>query len=353
MRVDHRVPDSHDLVYSVVLPVRNGMPYLVASVQSVLSQTLERFELLVVDDGSTDETPQYVRSLADPRVRYMQTTHSGLVGALNTGVRAARASWIARIDADDLAMPDRLERQWSWLQTHGEQVLLGCGFDLIDEQGQRLKSALNVVSDAAARWAMLFFNPFPHPGAVFRRDVAQQCGGYRNEVPVAQDFDLWTRMADHGQIGNHPDTLCHKRSTSQSITTTANARQHHFAEQVLRRYAATYVPQVDSNDLVELRRWYVTGDRPTLTRAEQLAATFARCCAHVKNVPDRYLHATVKHVQGTLCYRCQQATRATLCDFRQAWRWLKLTRCFAPFAPAPSQQVAQRLWRSLRHGGVL
>ncbi len=344
--------DMHDLIYSVVLPVHNGMPYLMASVQSVLRQTLDRFELIVVDDGSTDDTPRYVRSLEDPRVRYVPTARCGLVGALNTGIHAARARWIARIDADDLATPDRLAKQWSWLQAHGDLVLLGCGFDLIDQQGQRLKSALNVVSDPAARWAMLFFNPFPHPGAVFRRDVAQHCGGYREETPIAQDYDLWTRMAHHGQIGNHPDTLCHKRCTRQSITATSSEQQHYYAERALQRYAESYVPEADARDLVELRRWYVTGDHPAIARARQLAATFALCCALAEDVPDRHLQATVRHVQQTLHYRCQQAAQASLFDLMQAWRWLKLTSRFAPFCAAPSQQIARRLWRSVRRGKV-
>ncbi len=338
----------NDLIYSVVLPVYNGMPYLKDAVESVLRQTLDKFELIVVDDGSTDETPNYVRSIQDPRVRYVRTAHAGLVDALNTGITMARSPWIARIDADDLALPQRLEKQWEFLQANHDQVLLGCGFDLIDEDGRWLRPTLNVVSDQAARWAMLFFNPFPHPGAVFRRDIARFCGGYRSESPVAQDFDLWTRLAHHGRIGNHPEILCHKRCTTQSITSTSSERQCYFAGLALREYAKSYLPDVNSDHLVELSKWYVAGVTPTHASARRLAATFSLCCGHVRNSADEHVHSIVCHVQQTMYYRCRQVARSSIIALPHAWRWLRLAQRFAPNARGPSQQLAARAWRSIQ-----
>jgi hypothetical protein len=264
-------------------------------------------------------------------------------------VNHARSPWIARIDADDLAAPERLERQWQFLRANPEHVLVGCGFDLIDESGCMLQRAMNVVSDEAIRWVMLFFNPFPHPGVVFRRDQALACGGYRAECPVAQDFDLWIRLAKRGRLANHPDLLCHKRCRSDSITGVSSQRQLHFAGLTAHQYAKEYLPKAAPAHVVELRNWYIAGAVPSYERARNLAATFTLCCEHVKYSADQHVHSTVRHVQQAFSYKCRQSAKGSMLNLSRAWQWLRLTRQFDPHGKGPSQQIITRMLHSLHH----
>lgn len=154
--------DPHPLI-SVVMPVRNGMPYLAESIRSILLQTLEDFEFLILDDASTDETPRVLRGWArqDGRIRVIGHSEPGLSRALNDLVREARAPVCARMDADDISHPDRLGRQWEVLHRSPDVALVGTLWEGIDEQGRRVRPR--------DRWGLLRgapFAPFPHGSAV-------------------------------------------------------------------------------------------------------------------------------------------------------------------------------------------
>ena len=189
---------------SVVLPVRNGAAYFEEALESVLSQTLRELELIVVDDGSTDRTPEILASAAsrDRRVRLLASGSSGVVAALNEGCAAAAAPFVARLDADDVALPERLERQVAVLDVHPEVGLVGGAYFTIDEAGTRRATFRTPTHDAALRGRLAKYNVFASSAVTFRRDAFEQAGGYR--LAPIEDYDLWLRISERWQLAAVP-----------------------------------------------------------------------------------------------------------------------------------------------------
>jgi glycosyltransferase involved in cell wall biosynthesis len=189
---------------TVLMAVYDGERYLREAVESVLGQTRGDLELRVVDDGSTDATPdmlaEYAR--ADARVVIHRLSHAGRSGALNFGCRRARAGLIARLDADDVALPERLERQLAFLEENQEVALLGGGALLIDEEGEVFGRDRVPTADAEIRRALEHSSPFYHPNVVFRKSAVEAVGGYRPAFDPAEDYDLWLRIAERHPVAN-------------------------------------------------------------------------------------------------------------------------------------------------------
>jgi glycosyltransferase involved in cell wall biosynthesis len=183
---------------SVVMPVRNAAPYLDASIESILGQTFGDFELVVLDDASTDGSSERLRAWAkrDRRVRLVVSpTPLGLVGSSNRVVQEAQAPICARMDADDVSCPTRLEAEWQALQSTAGAVLVGTLWEGIDAEGRRVRPR--------DRWRLCrrsSFSPFTHGSIMFRRVVFETVGGYRPACEYWEDLDLYLRMAAHGRI---------------------------------------------------------------------------------------------------------------------------------------------------------
>lgn len=192
---------------SVVLPTYNAMPFLKAAVESILTQTFRDFELLIVNDGSTDESKDYLHSLIDPRVRVIELPRGGLETALNTGIMQAKYGWIARMDADDIALPTRFEKQISFLNQNPEYTLISCAIGYIGQNGRRLK-----VSQAPKLATPPIYQPMIDPmiadqGMMFMKDAVLRAGGYRSVGP-AEGLDLLLRLDEAGCLMTSiPDVL--------------------------------------------------------------------------------------------------------------------------------------------------
>ena len=209
---------------SVVIPAYNAQRYLFEAMESVLTQTFRNFECIVVDDGSTDRTPQIIDSLAaqDPRVRRMTIPHGGIVKALNAGLQVARADYIARTDSDDVCTPARFEKQVRYLDDHPECILLGTKATLIDPYSATLWD-VEVKSDHEAieaellngnGWAVI------HPSVMMRKAAVLEVGGYRAEYEWVEDLDLFLRMARIGRMANLQDSLLRYRQHYGSVNRT-------------------------------------------------------------------------------------------------------------------------------------
>lgn len=222
---------------SVIIPVRDGERWVAEAIGSVLAQTLADFELLVIDDGSADRTPEILAEFAarDRRLIVHRQQREGLVAALNRGLEQAAAPLIARLDADDIALPDRFRRQSEYMKAHPEVVLLGGWATIIHENGDRRGKDMRP-EPSRLHSTLMRKSPFIHPTVVFRREAARKVGGYRAAFEAGEDYDLWLRLADVGGLAILPEVLIHYREHGSSVTRTRQLRQIYSAR--LARLAA-------------------------------------------------------------------------------------------------------------------
>jgi glycosyltransferase involved in cell wall biosynthesis len=210
------------------MPVYNAERFLTEAVDSVLAQTFGDFELILIDDGSTDGSRAILNHYAatDPRVRMIRRPNTGLTKALNECLELARGEFIARMDADDVCMPNRFELQVSYLREHPDVVLVGGSYDLIDAAGRLLRHVTQPQDDAALQEICLSGRtPICHPSAMMRREPTIRVGGYDEQFGVAQDLDLWLRLGEVGKIACLPQTLVKYRLHQNSISESKQEQQ--------------------------------------------------------------------------------------------------------------------------------
>jgi hypothetical protein len=194
---------------SVVMSVRDGERYLAAAIESVLTQTLRDLELVVIDDGSTDASPEILAAYAnrDDRVVVHRHENAGLAIALNRGIDYARSPLIARLDADDLARPRRLELQLAYLASNPRIGVVGGAVAFIDEHGREFAEVSYPTTDAEIRRAFSSTTPFVHSAVTMRRAVFDASGGYRAALLPAEDLDLWLRIEAIAELANLEETV--------------------------------------------------------------------------------------------------------------------------------------------------
>jgi glycosyltransferase involved in cell wall biosynthesis len=198
----------------------NDEKHIAAALDSILSQTYRGFELLVVNDGSSDGTAAILLEYAskDVRVRVVDCDkNAGLASALNRGLRQTSADLVARMDADDIALPDRLERQIQYLEAHPEIDVLGTFCEDIDDLGNRTGRIRRMPVGAERNADLVWTNPVIHPTIMFRRDRIMHLGGYNASLRRRQDYDLWFRVVAAGmKIDNIPEVLLLYRETADT-----------------------------------------------------------------------------------------------------------------------------------------
>jgi Glycosyl transferase family 2 len=205
---------------SVVMSVFNGQAFLGEAIESILGQTFRDFEFVIVDDGSTDGTAEILDRFArqDERIRILRHANKGRAESLNAGIGLANGKYIARMDADDIALRIRLEEQVRFMEEHPGVGLLGGAFELISGNGTRLMNSVSFpTEDSDIKSALLVDNPICHPTVVMRKAVFESSGGYRKALVDADDYDLWLRISEKSQLANlstcilqyriHPDQV--------------------------------------------------------------------------------------------------------------------------------------------------
>lgn len=223
---------------SVILPVRDGAAWLTEAVASVTAQEFPAFELLAVDDGSRDATPAILAVLAsaDPRIRVLRQDRLGMVAALNAGIAAARAPYLARLDADDRARPARLGRQVAFLEARPATVLLGTFARVIDGAGTPVGRLAPETDPARLARLLSRTNPFVHSSVMMRTAPVRRLGGYRPAFRAAEDYDLWLRLAEAGEVAILAEDLVDYRRHATSHSRREAARQA-FSARLARRSA--------------------------------------------------------------------------------------------------------------------
>ncbi|HJZ81604.1 MAG TPA: glycosyltransferase family A protein [Pyrinomonadaceae bacterium] len=201
---------------SVVMPVYNALSFLDDSISSILGQTLGDFEFVILDDASTDGSTERLREWAarDRRIQiYESKQRLGLSASSNAVVREARAAIVARMDADDIAHPDRLRRQWEIIRHCPEVAVVGTLCNGIDATGREVRPR--------DRWRLVRrsgYIPFPHGSVMFRRELFDQAGGYDETATAGEDQELFARMAAHGRVVTLPDVLYSYRYHADNAT---------------------------------------------------------------------------------------------------------------------------------------
>ena len=204
---------------TVLMPAYNADKYIADAISSVLNQTFTDFELLIINDGSTDNTEKIAASFSDHRIRLINQDHEGLAVALNKGIHLSKASYIARFDADDLCFPQRLKTQYEFMIANPGYAIIGSDADYMDKNGNHVFTH----SSSAHSYEEILLTykskcPFIHSGVLFKKDIIKNAGGYNELAALFEDHLLWSKIIAHHKVCNLPQVLLTVRLNPESIT---------------------------------------------------------------------------------------------------------------------------------------
>ena len=220
---------------TVLMPVYNGEHYLREAIHSILNQTFQDFEFIIINDGSTDSSKQILESFQDARIRiFHNKTNLKSSSSLNKGLKHAKGEYIARMDADDICSPTRLEEQVKFLDDHPEIGIVGTDIEFINDSGECIcdyRAPILPTSPALIRWTLFFRCCINHPSVMVRKPVYASLGGYITSFNYAEDYDLWLRASKKTQIANLRRKSLKLRKHSDNAT--VKYREKHIREAVL------------------------------------------------------------------------------------------------------------------------
>lgn len=234
-------------IISVVMSVYNGEQFLARAIESILNQTIKDFEFIIINDGSTDGSIAIIEEYAkrDCRIRLISRENKGLIASLNEGIASARGEWIARMDADDISLPDRFEKQLEWLQQTGADI---CGgwVKLIGTWFHRMRRSHS--SSDAIRIKLLFSSAFAHPTVMLRTSLAK-ANPYSENAHHVEDYELWARLAKLGvKMTNYPGVVLRYRIHPGQVTAIKQKQQRENMIQIFRDYSSSFLDGDLAND---------------------------------------------------------------------------------------------------------
>lgn len=232
---------------SVVMAVHNGSAYLAAAIDSILAQDFADFELVVVDDASSDGTPEILSAFArtTSKIRLLRNDENlGLTRSLNIALKEARGSYVARLDADDLCRPGRFARQFSFMESRPAVIISGSGYRIIDAEGRTKGNVLVGLNHRQIIWLLGFAPPAFHPTFFFRRLLPDGTPVlYDEKFTTAQDYDLWSRLSVAGETAVISDATIDYRRHDQGISVVRKAEQSQFAAEIAQRNLYARLPE--------------------------------------------------------------------------------------------------------------
>ena len=189
---------------SVIIPVYNGGIYLHSAISCILDQDYQKLEVIIIDDGSSDDSEDTIRSFDDPRIRFFKQSNQGLASTLNRGISIASGKYIARQDQDDISNQNRLALQVAYLEDHPDCVLLGSWAQVMEKDRLVERFHRHPTEEDMLRYQLLFNNPFVHSSVLLRRSALLQVGGYTTdpERQPPEDYELWSRLSRIGSVAN-------------------------------------------------------------------------------------------------------------------------------------------------------
>ncbi len=209
-----------DPVVSVILPVYNCSRYVGQAIESILGQTFADLELIIIDDGSDDDTPNVLRRYTDPRIRLIQQANGGLARALNRGIGLSRGRFIGRQDSDDESFPGRLSKQVAFLSAHPNCALIGTWAEIWQRDERSDRTHAFPSDNVDLKFALLLDNPFVHSSVMIRRTALDQVGWYCTDPgrQPPEDYELWSRIARVFDVANLPEILHVYREVEGSVS---------------------------------------------------------------------------------------------------------------------------------------
>lgn len=254
------MPTSTNPTVSIIMPVYNCARYLRESIDSVLRQTYTDFELIIVNDGSTDSTQEIIDYYApiDTRIVPIIQKNIGLVATLNKAIGMARGKYIARIDGDDPWFDDKLHRQMALFEKDDSLVLVGGSFEIIDENGFFIETILPLTRDEDLRRTLTLRNAFGHAGVVFLKEAVQVAGLYSDKFGPTEDYELWIRLSKIGRLASVPDPVFRYRILSTGISQSSSEKQAIESKSHSHRQWLEEMPRVFSRTeiLTQSRRYF-------------------------------------------------------------------------------------------------
>ena len=232
--------ESNPLI-SILLPVYNGEKTILRAVRSILAQTYPHWELVIINDGSSDRTLNVINSIKDPKIKTYTIPRFGVAKALNFGVKMARGTYIARMDADDISLPERLKNQVAYLRDHSEIDLVACQVKHIGAPGREgyehyVNWINQLITSSSIYLARYQEAPFAHPSVMFRKSTFNKYGGYTEEV-VPEDFELWLKWLQNGvRMAKLPEVLLEWYDSPNRLSRISTNYSHEHFSRIKARY---------------------------------------------------------------------------------------------------------------------
>ena len=239
---------------TILMPGYNAGRYIREAIESALAQTFTDFELLIINDGSTDDTLAIIQSFSDPRIRLISRENRGLIASLNEGIHAARAPLIARHDADDIMLPQRLEMQHAYITANPDYAVVGSDVAYIDKDGVYVSEQAAPDGHTYAEIVQRRFHkcPFLHPTVLFQKSAVIEVGGYPAGALQFEDWLLWVRVMEQHKVCNLREVLVQMRINPESVTIDERWRPAAFHEARMRSLKAGVVSAEDYETIMAI-----------------------------------------------------------------------------------------------------
>jgi glycosyltransferase involved in cell wall biosynthesis len=266
---------------SVVMPVYNGEKYLAEAVESILAQTFRDFEFIIIDDGSTDSTTDILGRYKqeDDRIRVYPQENLGEVASCNRGYQLAQGEYVARMDADDVSLPERLARQLGYLEAHPEIGVLGTWVQVIDSRGKAREIWHLPTMPRVVEWSLCFEDTLANPSVMMRRAVIERLGFCRAETTIAADYDLWARALPVTQLANIPEVLLQYRTWQGSLSYRYPEKQQENSTKIAHSLIASFLgSEAPIATVMGLRRAVTAEPLASLQEVEDVGSLIRRLC---------------------------------------------------------------------------
>lgn len=312
---------------SVIMPVYNGAKYLREAIDSILSQTLNDFELIIINDGSTDESETIIQSYSDPRIVYLKNEiNSKICVTLNKGLNAARGKYIARMDCDDIAVPERLAVQSKYLEKHNDIGIVGS--DIIVFGKGITEYRFNYPSDKdECKAGLLFFTCFAHPAVMMKSEIIRKFQiQYNEEYLGLEDYELWWRLSGYCEVANIRQPLLryrkHYAQETQNVSKETKSKLSCFTKDRL----LTYLPNATESD-IEYFQDYCFGRFEVFTESsfQQFIRLCKEICSGEKANSSKSFHRAIQiTISKAIVYIWKNSTHIHLSKNRVLWQIFRM-----------------------------